>query len=55
MTPVKFKNYMMSMQTTMNIYPDGSIIIHHGGCEIGQGIHAKAALVALEVSRWLHS
>jgi abscisic-aldehyde oxidase len=49
MTPVKFGCPLMPMKATVNIYPDGSIIIHHGGCEIGQGIHAKTALIALEV------
>lgn len=47
MTPVKFLSSLMPMQATVNAYPDGSILIHHGGCEIGQGIHAKSALVAL--------
>lgn len=47
MTPVKFLSALMPMQATVNAYPDGSILIHHGGCEIGQGIHAKSALVAL--------
>jgi len=47
MTPVKFLSVLMPMQATVNAYPDGSILIHHGGCEIGQGIHAKSALVAL--------
>jgi len=47
MTPVKFLSVLMPMQATVNAYPDGSILIHHGGCEIGQGIHAKSALVVL--------
>jgi len=47
MTPIKFLSALMPMQATVNAYSDGSILIHHGGCEIGQGIHAKSALVAL--------
>lgn len=48
MTPVKFLSPLMAMQATVNAYPDGSLLVHHGGCEIGQGIHAKSALVALQ-------
>jgi xanthine dehydrogenase molybdopterin-binding subunit B len=49
MTPVKFLVPLQPMAATLNAYPDGSVLVHHGGCELGQGIHAKTALVALDV------
>ena len=36
MTPVKFFAPLTPMTATVNVYPDGSLLIHHGGCEIGQ-------------------
>ena len=40
----------------VNVYKsDGSIRLHHGGCEIGQGIHTKvvqAAAYALSQLRY---
>ncbi|KAH3744862.1 xanthine dehydrogenase [Pelomyxa schiedti] len=33
----------------VNIYTDGSVMISHGGCEIGQGLHTKMAQIAASV------
>lgn len=48
MTGVRFHVFVSSMQANVNIYEDGSILIHHPGCEIGQGIHIKSAQVAVD-------
>ena len=33
----------------MNIYTDGSVLISHGGTEMGQGLHTKMIQIASEV------
>ena len=33
----------------VNIYTDGSVLIHHGGIEMGQGIHTKMLQIASRV------
>merc|ERR1740121_198017 len=48
MTPVK---YVMSTTDYTSgamvcVYNDGSVLVSHGGCEIGQGINTKVALCA---------
>jgi xanthine dehydrogenase/oxidase len=30
----------------VKIYKDGSVLVAHGGCEIGQGLHTKMIQVA---------
>jgi len=32
-----------NMNALVNVYSDGSVLVAHGGCEIGQGIHTKVA------------
>ncbi len=33
----------------VKIYQDGSVLLSHGGCEIGQGLHTKVIQVASQV------
>ena len=33
----------------MNVYQDGSVLISHGGTEMGQGLHTKMIQVASQV------
>lgn len=47
MVPVKYGmglNFYNSL-AVVNIYGDGSVLVAHGGCEVGQGIHTKVAQV----------
>jgi len=51
MTPVKYGMSFNDYHTLaiVNIYADGSVLVAHGGCEIGQGIHTKVAQAAAHV------
>ena len=33
----------------LNAYLDGSVLLHHGGAEVGQGIHTKLIQIASRV------
>jgi xanthine dehydrogenase large subunit len=51
MTPIKFGisfNFAAFNQAgaLVHIYKDGSILINHGGTEMGQGLHTKMLQVA---------
>lgn len=35
------QNYSAGSTAIVNVNPDGSVVVFHGGCEIGQGIHTK--------------
>lgn len=53
MTPIKYGMGLEAYTTsaTVNIYSDGTVLVSHGGCEIGQGIHTKVAQVAANALR----
>ncbi|XP_064622319.1 xanthine dehydrogenase/oxidase-like [Lineus longissimus] len=49
--PIKFSicmkpQYMQQSGALVHIYVDGSVLITHGGCEMGQGLHTKLIQVA---------
>ena len=51
MTPVKFgisftTTYLNQAGALVNIYKDGTILVNHGGTEMGQGLHTKMQQVA---------
>ncbi len=33
----------------VNLYQDGSVLLHHGGVEMGQGLHTKMIQIASKV------
>jgi len=45
MTPSKYVMGLSdyNMNALVNVYADGSVLVAHGGCELGQGIHTKVA------------
>jgi len=47
MTPVRYEVAIHNKSALVNIYGDGSIVITHAGCEIGQGMNTKVAQVAV--------
>lgn len=51
MTPVKFgisftTSFLNQAGALVHVYKDGSILINHGGTEMGQGLHAKVRSIA---------
>jgi xanthine dehydrogenase molybdopterin binding subunit len=51
MTPVKFgisftTSFLNQAGALVHVYKDGSILINHGGTEMGQGLHAKIRSIA---------
>ena len=55
LTPVKFgisfnATHFNQAGALVNLYADGSVLLNHGGTEMGQGLHTKVAqVVALEL------
>jgi xanthine dehydrogenase large subunit len=53
LTPVKFgisftTTHLNQAGALLHIYTDGSILLNHGGTEMGQGLHTKVAQVVAE-------
>ena len=53
LTPVKFgisfnASHLNQAGALVNIYADGSVIVNHGGTEMGQGLFTKVAQVVAE-------
>ena len=51
LTPVKFgisftTTFLNQAGALVNIYTDGSVLVNHGGTEMGQGLHAKIRTIA---------
>ncbi len=51
LTPVKFgisftTTFLNQAGALVNIYTDGSVIVNHGGIEMGQGLHTKIRRIA---------
>lgn len=51
MTPVKFgisftTSYLNQAGALVNVYKDGTILVNHGGTEMGQGLHTKIHQIA---------
>ncbi|CAF1001889.1 unnamed protein product [Rotaria sp. Silwood1] len=54
MIPVKFGigftvQYLNQAGALVHIYKDGSVVISHGGVELGQGLHTKMIAIAAEI------
>ena len=56
MVPVKFgiafdgnAKYLNQNGALVNVYQDGSVLLSHGGTEMGQGLHTKMIQVASKV------
>ena len=41
MVPVRYEVTVWPKNALVNVYGDGSIVIHHGGAEMGQGLNTK--------------
>ena len=53
LSPVKFgisftTNFLNQAGALVHIYKDGSVLVNHGGTEMGQGLHAKIKIIASE-------
>jgi xanthine dehydrogenase molybdopterin-binding subunit B len=51
LTPVKFgisftTSFLNQAGALVNIYKDGTVLVNHGGTEMGQGLHTKIAQIA---------
>jgi len=51
LTPVKFgisftTSFLNQAGALVNIYKDGSVLVNHGGTEMGQGLHTKIGQIA---------
>jgi xanthine dehydrogenase molybdopterin-binding subunit B len=44
--PTRFLNQSGAL---VNVYTDGSVLLSHGGTEMGQGLHTKMVQVASQV------
>lgn len=54
LVPVKFGigflvRFLNQAGSIVHVYKDGSVVVTHGGVEIGQGLHTKMAAIAAEV------
>ena len=54
LTPVKFgiaftATHLNQAGALLHVYTDGSILLNHGGTEMGQGLHTKVAQIVAEV------
>ena len=54
LTPVKFGISFTATQfnqagALVHVYTDGSVLVNHGGTEMGQGLHTKVALIVARV------
>lgn len=51
-TPVRYEVSVWPKSALVNIYGDGSVIVTHSACEMGQGLDTKVAqLVAMELGK----
>ncbi|KAJ1991067.1 hypothetical protein GGI25_003886 [Coemansia spiralis] len=41
-------NFMHQAMALVHVYMDGSVLVTHGGVEMGQGLHTKMAMIAAE-------
>jgi len=53
LTPVKFgisftTSFLNQAGALVNIYTDGTVLVNHGGTEMGQGLHTKILRIAAE-------
>ena len=37
----------------VNVYKDGSVLLTHGGAEVGQGLYTKMIMVCIRVGGWV--